>query len=105
MDVKLNVVTGTSYSAMIEAQEAGKAQIVSYGPFSYYIATNHGLKIQNVGILTDAPNTDGAYYSEAVVDPQRTPDITLDSRTSRARRPASPTPRRPRATFTPPTPC
>ena len=76
MDVKLNVVTGTSYSAMIEAQEAGKAQIVSYGPFSYYIATNHGLKIQNVGILTDAPNTNGAYYSEAVVDPQRTPDIT-----------------------------
>ena len=75
MDVKLNVVTGTSYSAMIEAQEAGKAQMVSYGPFSYWIATNHGLKIQDVGILTDAPNTDGGYYSEAVIDPQRTTDI------------------------------
>ena len=76
MDVKLNVVTGTSYSAMIEAQEAGKAQMVSYGPFSYWIATNHGLKIQNVGILTNAPNTDGGYYSEAVIDPQRTTDIS-----------------------------
>jgi phosphonate transport system substrate-binding protein len=76
MDVKLNVVTGTSYSAMIEAQQAGKAQMVSYGPFSYWIATNHGLKIQNVGILTNAPNTDGGYYSEAVIDPQRTTDIS-----------------------------
>jgi phosphonate transport system substrate-binding protein len=61
---------------MIEAQEAGKAQLVVYGPFSYWIALNHGLKIQNVGLLADAPNTDGGYYSEAVVDPQRTPDIT-----------------------------
>jgi phosphonate transport system substrate-binding protein len=76
MDVKLTVVTGTSYSAMIEAQEAGKAQIVGYGPFSYWIAVNHGLKIQNVGILTIAPNTDGGYYSEAVIDPQRTTDIS-----------------------------
>ena len=76
MDVTLKVTTGTSYAAMIEAQEAGKAQLVSYGPFSYWIALNHGLKIQNVGLLISAPNTDGGYYSEAVVDPQRTPDIT-----------------------------
>lgn len=34
LDVKMNVVTGTSYSAMIEAQQAGKAQLVEYGPFS-----------------------------------------------------------------------
>ena len=75
MDVKLNVVTGTSYAAMIEAQQAGKAQLVSYGPFSYWIALNHGLKIQDVGLVTSAPNTDGGYYSYGVVDPQRTPDI------------------------------
>ena len=75
MDVKLNVVTGTSYAAMIEAQQAGKAQLVSYGPFSYWIALNHGLKVQNVGLVTSAPNTDGGYYSYGVVDPQRTPDI------------------------------
>lgn len=75
MDVTLKVTTGTSYAAMIEAQEAGKAQLVGYGPFSYWIAVSHGLKIQNVGLDTSAPNTDGGYYSYAVVDPQRTPDI------------------------------
>src|ERR1700758_871375 len=76
MDVTLKVTVGTSYAAMIEAQKADKAQLVIYGPFSYEIAVNQGLKIQNVGLTTDAPNTDGGYYSEAVVDPQRTPDIT-----------------------------
>jgi phosphonate transport system substrate-binding protein len=75
LGVKLNVTTGTSYAAMIEAQQAGKAQLVEYGPFSYWIALNHGLKIQNVGLPITAPNTDGGYYSYAVVDPQRTPDI------------------------------
>jgi phosphonate transport system substrate-binding protein len=76
MDVDLKVTVGTSYAALIEAQKADKAQLVIYGPFSYEIAVNQGLKIQNVGLTTDAPNTDGGYYSEAVVDPQRTPDIT-----------------------------
>ena len=76
MDVTLNVTTGTSYAAMIEAQKAGKAQLVVYGPFSYQIAVNQGIKIQNVGLITSAPNTDGSYYSLAVVDPQRSPGIT-----------------------------
>jgi phosphonate transport system substrate-binding protein len=76
MDVTLKVDTGTSYAAMIEAQQAGKAQLVEYGPFSYEIAVHQGIKITNVGLITSAPNTDGSYYSLAVVDPQRTPDIT-----------------------------
>jgi phosphonate transport system substrate-binding protein len=76
MDVTLNVTTGTSYAAMIEAQQAGKAQLVEYGPFSYEIAVHQGIKIQNVGLVTSAPNTDGSYYSLGVVDPQRTPTIT-----------------------------
>jgi phosphonate transport system substrate-binding protein len=76
MDVTLKVTTGTSYAAMIEAQKADKAQLVVYGPFSFEIAVNQGMKIENVGLITDAPNSDGGYYSEAVIDPQRTPDIT-----------------------------
>ena len=76
MDLTLNVVTGTSYAAMIEAQESGKAQLVEYGPFSYEIAVHNGVKIQNVGLVTSAPNTDGGYWSLGVVDPQRTPNIT-----------------------------
>ena len=76
LGIKLTVTTGTSYAAMIEAQQAGKAQLIGYGPFSYWLALNKGLKIQNVGILITAPNTDGGYYSEAVVNPKLNPGIT-----------------------------
>ena len=76
LGIKLAVTTGTSYAAMIEAQQAGKAQLIGYGPFSYWLALNKGLKIQNVGILITAPHTDGGYYSEAVVNPKLTPSIT-----------------------------
>ena len=76
LGIKLTVTTGTSYAAMIEAQQAGKAQLIGYGPFSYWLALNKGLKIQNVGILITAPHSDGGYYSEAVVNPKLTPGIT-----------------------------
>ncbi|HLI01640.1 MAG TPA: phosphate/phosphite/phosphonate ABC transporter substrate-binding protein [Acidimicrobiales bacterium] len=76
LGVTLKVVTGTSYASMIEAQQAGKAQIIGYGPFSYFIAKKEGLKIQDIGILITAPHTDGGYYSWAVVNPKKTPSIT-----------------------------
>lgn len=76
LGITLTVTTGTSYAAMIEAQQAGKAQLIEYGPFSYWIAMHKGLKIQNVGILITAPHTDGGYYSEAVINPKLTPGIT-----------------------------
>jgi phosphonate transport system substrate-binding protein len=76
LDITLKVVTGTSYASMIEAQQAGKAQIIGYGPFSYFIAENEGLKIQDIGILISAPGTTGAYYSEGVINPKLTPNIT-----------------------------
>jgi phosphonate transport system substrate-binding protein len=76
LGIHLTVYTGTSYAAVIEAQEAGKAQLVQYGPFSYVIALNQGLKIQDVGILTSAPDTNGGYYSLGVVNPKLNPQIT-----------------------------
>jgi phosphonate transport system substrate-binding protein len=76
LGVHLTVVIGTSYASMIEAQEAGKAQLIEYGPFSYWIAEHQGLKIQNVGIVTNAPNTNGSYYSVGVVNPKLNPGIT-----------------------------
>ena len=76
LGIRLTVVTGTSYAAMIEAQAAGKAQLIEYGPFSYWIAEHQGLKIQDVGILITAPNTTGAYYSLGVVNPKLNPGIT-----------------------------
>jgi len=76
LGITLKVITGTSYSAMIEAQQAGKAQLILYGPFSYYLALENGLKIENVGIPITAPGTDGGYYSEGVVNPKLNPQIT-----------------------------
>jgi phosphonate transport system substrate-binding protein len=76
LGISLTVTTGTSYAAMIEAQQAGKAQLILYGPFSYWIALNQGLKIENIGIPIAAPHTTGAYYSEGVVNPKLNPGIT-----------------------------
>lgn len=77
LGVTLKVYIGTSYSAVIEAQAAGKVQLATYGPFSYVIAKDlQHEKIEDVGVGITAPGTNGGYYSEAVVDPKRTPNIT-----------------------------
>jgi phosphonate transport system substrate-binding protein len=77
LDITLNVVTGTSYASMIEAQQAGKAQLVFYGPFSYFIASQEDhLKIEDIGISITAPHTNGGYYSQAVINPKLSPAIT-----------------------------
>jgi phosphonate transport system substrate-binding protein len=76
LGITLKVTTGTSYAAMIEAQQAGKAQLIEYGPFSYWLALGKGLKIENIGIPITAPNTDGGYYSEGVVNPKLNPSVT-----------------------------
>lgn len=75
LGIHLTVVTGTSYASMIEAQVAGKAQLIEYGPFSYWIAEQQ-TKIQNVGVVINAPNTTGAYYSVGVVNPKLNPGVT-----------------------------
>jgi phosphonate transport system substrate-binding protein len=76
LGIHLTVVVGTSYASMIEAQASGKAQLIEYGPFSYWIAEHQGIKLQNVGVVIDAPNTTGAYYSVGVVNPKLNPGIT-----------------------------
>lgn len=63
LGIDAKVFSGTSYSALIEAQKSGKVDLVEYGPFSYYIAQNQGVKLQNLGIVTNAANSDGGYYS------------------------------------------
>ena len=76
LGITIQAYAGTSYAAMIEAQKAGKAQLVEYGPFSYVIALNQGLKIENLALPITAPGTNGGYYSEAVVNPANSPAIT-----------------------------
>jgi phosphonate transport system substrate-binding protein len=64
LGIKVSITTGTSYSALIEDQKAGKVDVVEYGPFSYYIATNvAGVKLTNVGVVINSKGTDGGYYS------------------------------------------
>jgi phosphonate transport system substrate-binding protein len=63
LGIDAKVFSGTSYSALIEAQKSGKVDLVEYGPFSFYIAQNQGVKLQNLGIVTNAANSDGGYYS------------------------------------------
>lgn len=77
LGVTFTVYTGTSYAAVIEAQQAGKVQVAQYGPFSFVIAKYlRHMPIQDVGIALLAPHTNGGYWSYGVVDPQHTPTIT-----------------------------
>lgn len=57
----------TSYAAAIEAQRAGKAQIASYGPFSYIVAKDSNAGVQLVGYAAKSPSDPGGYYSVASV--------------------------------------
>lgn len=57
----------TSYAAVIEAQRAGKAQIASYGPFSYMVAKDSNAGVELVGYAAKSPSDPGGYYSVASV--------------------------------------
>jgi phosphonate transport system substrate-binding protein len=65
LGVEVKIFSGTSYSALIEAQKAKKVDLVEYGPFSYYIAQNQGLKLHNVGIVINSAGSTGGYKSYA----------------------------------------
>ncbi len=66
LGIDVKVFSGTSYSALIEAQKAKKVDLVEYGPFSYYIAQNQGLKLHNIGIITTSADSTGGYQSYGV---------------------------------------
>ena len=48
-------VSATDYAGVIEAQVAGRADIVFYGPFSYVLAKARGAKIDAIG--ASVPNS------------------------------------------------
>jgi phosphonate transport system substrate-binding protein len=77
LGITVTTYYSTSYAASIEAQKAGKVQLLSYGPFEYIVALNGGLKIEDIGNETLGPGkNDAYYYSYAVVNPKLTPQIT-----------------------------
>jgi phosphonate transport system substrate-binding protein len=72
LGIEAKVFSGTSYSALIEAQKSHKVDLVQYGPFSYFIAQNQGLKLQVLGISTDKADTGGGYHSLGVTTSKNT---------------------------------
>lgn len=63
LGVEVETFSGTSYSALIEAQKAGKVDLVEYGPLSFHIAQATGADITNVGIMTQSKTDNGNYHS------------------------------------------
>jgi phosphonate transport system substrate-binding protein len=66
---KIRFQSATSYSAAIEAQRAGKADFVQYGPFSLVTAQNSGVKVTPIAAETTAKGTPPGYHSYAITRP------------------------------------
>ncbi|WP_431695932.1 phosphate/phosphite/phosphonate ABC transporter substrate-binding protein [Kocuria rhizophila] len=57
----------SDYAAVIEGQRAGQIDIASYGPFSYTIAKDSGVKAEAIAAPTNDKSKDPAYTSLAYV--------------------------------------
>jgi len=66
-------ISATDYAGVIEAQVAGRADVVFYGPFSYVLAKARGAKIEAVGAsVPDAIAPQGFYLSYLVAKKSNT---------------------------------
>lgn len=61
--------SATSYSSAIEAQRAGKADFVQYGPFSLVTAQHSGVKVTPIAAETVAKGTPPGYHSYGITRP------------------------------------
>lgn len=66
-DLNVEFHTATSYSAVIEAQRAGKAHMAEYGPFSYMLAKDSGVEIEPLVAPAESADAQGGYHSVASV--------------------------------------
>lgn len=60
-------VSATDYAGVIEAQVAGRADVVFYGPFSYVLAKARGAKIDAVGASVPNSTTPQGFYLSYLV--------------------------------------
>jgi phosphonate transport system substrate-binding protein len=60
-------ISATDYAGVIEAQVAGRADIVFYGPFSYVLAKARGAKIEAIGASVPTATTAQGYYLSYLV--------------------------------------
>lgn len=66
-DLEIDVHEATSYSAVIEAQRAGKAHMAQYGPFSYVLAKDSGVDVHPLVTVASGPDEAAGYHSVASV--------------------------------------
>ena len=60
-------ISATDYAGVIEAQVAGRADVVFYGPFSYVLAKARGAKIEAVGASVPTSTVASGYYLSYLV--------------------------------------
>lgn len=60
-------ISATDYAGVIEAQVAGRADVVFYGPFSYVLAKARGAKIDAVGASVSTSTVASGYYLSYLV--------------------------------------
>lgn len=68
-------ISATDYAGVIEAQVAGRADIVFYGPFSYVLAKARGAKIEAVGTSVPTATTVQGFYESFLVTKKTTTSI------------------------------
>ncbi len=66
LGVKVEQVNPTDYAGVIEAQLSNKVDLAMYGPFSYYLATQAGAKIDPVAVIVSQIGTPATYRSYLV---------------------------------------
>lgn len=66
LGIDVEFFQATDYAGMIEAQIAGNADLVQYGPFSYVIAKNNGAEIDAVGAMVDEEGGEPGYQSYGI---------------------------------------
>jgi phosphonate transport system substrate-binding protein len=64
---KITFTNATNYAAVIEGQRAGKIDIAVYGPFSYVLARNNGVKATAIAAQTKIKGAQPAYQSYGIV--------------------------------------
>ncbi len=75
LGIDVEFFQATDYAGMIEAQMAGNADLVQYGPFSYVIAKNNGAEIEAFAAMVDEEGGEPGYQSYAIT----TPDSGIES--------------------------
>ena len=66
LGIDVDFFQAADYAEIIEAQSAGRVHLVSYGPFSYVLATDSGADIRAFGALVDSADAAPGYVSYGV---------------------------------------